>query len=54
MRGLGCCVRLGSHTSHMFYKAHFSHCTAVCVLIVDDKIWLRHAEGYNVFAWGAS
>lgn len=54
MRGLGCCVRLGSHVSHMFYASHFSHCTAVCILLQNDKIWFKHDMAYNVFAWGAS
>lgn len=53
LRGLGCCVRFGSHTCHMFYAAHFSHCTAVCVMIKDSTIYLSHNGIYNVFAWGA-
>ena len=53
MRGLGCCVRLGSHVSHMFYASHFSHCTAVCILLQNDKIWFKHDMAYTVFALGA-
>ena len=52
MRGLGACVRQGSHTSHLFYAGLFSHCTAVPLFVKDNKIFFHDNNETNIFAWG--
>ena len=50
--GLGSCVRMGSHVSHMFYAGKFDCCTAITILILDDIIYFSTKEDFNVFEWG--
>ena len=53
LNGLGVCFRLGNHVAHSFYAFTMTHCTAVCMVVVDSTLYLRKNDNFTVFAWGS-
>ena len=51
--GFHAAIRFGSHVGHSFFGNLFSHRTAVCVVVLNGKVYLSFDDwAVNVFAWG--
>ena len=50
--GLGICIELSDLTTIHFFGHMFTHCTSVCLAMVNGKIHIVGDGETNVFAWG--
>ena len=52
MHGLGLCIKVDIHVSHMFYAWPFSHNAAVPISIEKNRNFLSLNKNTTVFSWG--
>ena len=50
--GLGICIELQDLTTIHFFGHMFSHCTSVCLVMIDQKIYVKNDGSANLFSWG--